>query len=123
MTVPSDLKYTSDHEWLKIDGDIATVGITEYAAEALGDIVYVDLAAVGITISAGDSCGEIESTKSVSDLFAPVDGEVIEINEAVVEDSGLINLEPFEGGWLIRVKITGNPDLLDAASYEELIGG
>lgn len=122
MIVPNNLKYTSDHEWLNIEGDIATVGITEYAAEALGDIVYVELPAVGTKVVSGSPCGEIESTKSVSDLFAPVDGEVVEINPAVVVDSALINLEPYTGGWLIRVKISGSGLFLEAAAYEELIG-
>lgn len=124
MTVPTHLKFTAEHEWLSIDGDIATVGITEYAAEALGDVVYVDLPAVGTSVTGGETCGEIESTKSVSDLYAPVDGEVVEINESVVADSSQVNLDPFGAGWLFRMRISGGEgDLLDAAAYLALIDG
>ncbi|MGV9350965.1 glycine cleavage system protein GcvH [Streptomyces spiralis] len=117
MSLPNDLKYTSDHEWIATDGDLSTVGITSYAANALGDVVYLDLPAIGTTIKAGDVCGEIESTKSVSDLFAPADGEVVEINDAAVTDPRLVNADPFGAGWLFRMRITGVPDLLDAATY------
>ncbi len=115
--------YTADHEWVALDGDIATVGITAFAGEALGDVVYVELPAVGTAITTGDACGEIESTKSVSDLFAPVDGEVVELNDAVVADPGLLNTDPYQAGWLLRIKVTGPTELLDAAAYEALIGG
>ena len=123
MTVPNELSYTADHEWVALDGDVATVGITAFAGEALGDVVYVELPAVGTTISTGDACGEIESTKSVSDLFAPVDGEVVELNDAVVADPDLLNTDPYQAGWLLRIKVTGQTKLLDAAAYEALIGG
>lgn len=123
MSLPSDLKYTRDHEWIGTDGELSTVGITAHAAEALGDVVYLDLPAVGTTIAVGDACGEIESTKSVSDLFAPADGEVVEINEAAVAAPGLVNTDPFGEGWLFRMRITGTPDLLDAAAYAALIEG
>ncbi|MFC9691127.1 glycine cleavage system protein GcvH [Kribbella sp. NPDC056951] len=123
MSVPSELNYTEDHEWVALDGDLATVGITAFAGEALGDVVYVDLPAVGSTILTGDACGEIESTKSVSDLFAPVDGEVVELNEAVVADPSLLNTDPYQAGWLLRIKVSGPTKLLDAAAYEALIGG
>jgi glycine cleavage system H protein len=123
MSVPTELHYTADHEWVALDGDIATVGITAFAGEALGDVVYVDLPAVGTAITTGDACGEIESTKSVSDLFAPVDGEVIELNDAVVADPGLLNTDPYQAGWLVRIKVTGPTNLLDAGAYEALIGG
>ncbi|MFB6721145.1 glycine cleavage system protein GcvH [Kribbella sp. NPDC056345] len=119
----TELQYTEDHEWVAIDGELATVGITAFAGEALGDVVYVDLPAVGSTVATGDACGEIESTKSVSDLFAPVDGEVVELNEAVVADPGLLNTDPYQAGWLLRIKVTGPTKLLDAAAYEALIGG
>ncbi|TDD57894.1 glycine cleavage system protein GcvH [Kribbella antibiotica] len=122
MPVPTELNYTADHEWVSIDGDIATVGITAFAGEALGDVVYVDLPAVGTAITTGDACGEIESTKSVSDLFAPLDGEVVELNEAVVADPGLLNTDPYQAGWLVRIKVTGPTNLLDAAAYQTLIG-
>ncbi|MFI5733606.1 glycine cleavage system protein GcvH [Kribbella sp. NPDC051587] len=123
MSVPTELHYTADHEWVALDGDVATVGITAFAGEALGDVVYVDLPAVGTAITTGDACGEIESTKSVSDLFAPVDGEVVELNEAVVVDPGLLNTDPYQAGWLVRIKVTGPTNLLDAGAYQALIGG
>ncbi|MFG2887681.1 glycine cleavage system protein GcvH [Streptomyces sp. NPDC048297] len=123
MSLPTDLKYTGDHEWIATDGDVSTVGVTAHAADALGDVVYLDLPAVGATISAGEACGEIESTKSVSDLFAPADGEVVEINEAAVADPGLVNSDPFGAGWLFRLRITGAPDLLDATAYAALTEG
>lgn len=122
MSVPSELKYTAEHEWLDLHGDVATVGITAFAADALGDVVYVDLPAVGTSITGGESCGEIESTKSVSELYAPADGEVVEVNDAVVDDPALLNNEPFKDGWLFRMKVSGSPELLDAAAYESLIG-
>src|SRR5262245_26275405 len=123
MSLPSDLKYTKDHEWIATDGEVSTVGVTAHAADALGDVVYLDLPAVGATIKAGDACGEIESTKSVSDLFAPADGEVLEINEAAVADPSLVNTDPFGAGWLLRMRITGTPDLLDTAAYTALTEG
>lgn len=124
MSVPSHLHYTAEHEWLRLaDNDVATVGITAFAADALGDVVYVDLPAVGSKITAGESCGELESTKSVSDLFAPADGEVLEINDAVVDDPGLLNQDPFEQGWLFRMQISNRPDLLDADGYLALTRG
>ncbi|MFF7231189.1 glycine cleavage system protein GcvH [Streptomyces sioyaensis] len=123
MSLPPDLMYTSDHEWIASEGDLSTVGVTAHASDALGDVVYLDLPAVGTTIKAGDACGEIESTKSVSDLFAPADGEVVEINEAAVADPGLVNTEPFGAGWLFRMRIAGTPDLLDAAAYAALTAG
>lgn len=123
MSLPSDLKYTEDHEWIATDGEVSTVGVTAHAADALGDVVYLDLPAVGATIKAGDACGEIESTKSVSDLFAPADGEVLEINEAAVADPSLVNTDPFGAGWLFRMRITGTPDLLDTAAYTALTEG
>ena len=123
MSVPTNLKYTPEHEWLDIQGEVATVGVTAFAAEALGDVVYVELPAVGSSVIGGQSCGEIESTKSVSDLYAPVDGEVLEVNQAVVDDPGLLNTDPFEKGWLFRLKVTGTADLLDATAYVSLTGG
>ena len=120
MSVPNNLKYTAEHEWLLLDGDTATVGVTAFAADALGDVVYVELPAVGSTITAGQACGEIESTKSVSDLFAPADGEVLETNQAVVDNPGLLNTDPFDKGWLVRIKVTNAENLLDADSYRAL---
>ncbi|GAB7006390.1 glycine cleavage system protein GcvH [Nocardioides sp. AN3] len=122
MTIPADLTYTAEHEWLLIDGDIATVGVTAYAADALGDVVYLDLPQLGATLTAGEACGEIESTKSVSDLFAPANGEVTEINKEAVDDPSLVNLEPFGRGWLFRMTITGTLEGLDSTAYQALIG-
>ena len=123
MSLPSDLSYTSDHEWIAADGDVSTVGITAHAAEALGDVVFLSLPAVGSTIAAGEPCGEIESTKSVSDLFAPADGEVLEVNEAAIADPAAVNRDPFGEGWLYRMRITKDVDLLDATAYAALIEG
>ena len=121
MTDPSaDLKYTAEHEWVAVDGDVATVGITAYAAEKLGDVVYVDLPKQGSSVATGKVVGEIESTKSVGELFAPVDGEVVESNQAVVDDPTLVNSDPFGAGWLIKVRFTELPELLTAAQYAEL---
>ena len=121
MTEPAaDLKYTAEHEWVAVDGDVATVGITAYAAEKLGDVVYVDLPKQGSNVATGKVVGEIESTKSVGELFAPVDGEVVESNQAVVDDPTLVNSDPFGAGWLIKVKFTELPELLTAAQYAEL---
>lgn len=120
MSNPQQLRYSKEHEWLSAadqDG-VSTIGITEYAANALGDVVYVQLPDVGSTVAAGETCGELESTKSVSDLYAPVSGEVTEINEDVVNDPALVNSAPFEGGWLFKVKVTDEPDdLLSAEEY------
>ena len=121
MSNPTHLQYSAEHEWVALDGDTARVGVTAYAAEALGDIVYVDLPAVGDTVTAGETCGELESTKSVSDLYSPVTGEVVEVNEDVDGDPGLVNSDPFGRGWLLVVKVTETVDLLDAAAYDALL--
>jgi glycine cleavage system H protein len=115
--------FTKDHEWVTVDGDVATVGITTYAADKLGDVVYVDLPAVGASVAAGRVVGEIESTKSVGELFAPVDGEVVERNDAVVDDPSMVNADPMGAAWLIKVKFTELPALLSATEYEELTQG
>jgi glycine cleavage system H protein len=123
MTDLTALKYTPEHEWIALDGDVATVGVTDYAADQLGDVVYVDLPAVGTAITAGQVFGEIESTKSVSELYAPVDGEVIEVNGDVDADPAVVNSDAF-AAWLIRVRITGEPaGLLDREAYLGLTGG
>ncbi|HEX4830787.1 MAG TPA: glycine cleavage system protein GcvH [Trebonia sp.] len=123
MSVPAELHYTQEHEWVSIDGDIATVGITEFAANSLGDVVFVSLPAVDATVAASDTCGEVESTKSVSDLFSPVDGVVTETNDELDDDPGLVNTEPYGAGWMFRVRL-GAPGvpagLLSAAEYEDL---
>lgn len=121
MTEPAaDLRYTAEHEWVAVDGDIATVGITAYAAEKLGDVVYVDLPKAGTALAAGTVVGEIESTKSVGELFAPVDGEVVESNQAVLDDPTLVNSDPFGAGWLVKVRFAQLPELLTADEYAKL---
>lgn len=130
MTDLTALKYTPEHEWIALDGPgggsegiVATVGVTDFAAEQLGDVVYVDLPAVGSTVTAGQVFGEIESTKSVSELYAPVDGEVVEVNADVEADPALVNADAY-AAWLIRVRIAGEPEgLLDRAAYAALTGG
>ncbi|GAA2917088.1 glycine cleavage system protein GcvH [Streptomyces mexicanus] len=120
MSNPQQLRYSKEHEWLSAadDNGVSTVGITEFAANALGDVVYAQLPEVGSTVTAGETCGELESTKSVSDLYSPVTGEVTEINEDVVNDPSLVNSAPFEGGWLFKVRVTEEPaDLLSADEY------
>jgi glycine cleavage system H protein len=123
MANPADLHYTKEHEWLKVDGDVATIGITAYAADKLGDVVFVDLPKVGARTTYMKICGEIESTKSVGELYSPVDGEVVEINSAVVGSPELVNQDAFGGGWLIKVRFDALPaDLLSAADYDALTG-
>ena len=120
MDILKDRKYSSDHEWIVVEGDEATIGITEYAQDALGEVVYVDLPSEGDTFEAGDTFGEVESVKSVSELFMPVAGEVIAINDALDDAPETINEDPYENGWMIRITMT-NPDdlasLLDADQY------
>ncbi|MEU8981728.1 glycine cleavage system protein GcvH [Streptomyces sp. NPDC048309] len=125
MSNPQQLRYSKEHEWLSVAEDgVSTVGITEFAANALGDVVYAQLPEVGSTVTAGESCGELESTKSVSDLYAPVDGEIVEINQDVVDDPALVNSAPFEGGWLFKVRVTEEPaDLLSADEYVAFTAG
>ncbi|GAA2273018.1 glycine cleavage system H protein [Streptomyces ruber] len=125
MSNPQQLRYSKEHEWLSDAEDgVATVGITEFAANALGDVVYAQLPDVGSTVTAGETCGELESTKSVSDLYAPVTGEVTEINEDVVSDPSLVNSAPFEGGWLFKVRVAEEPeDLLTADEYAAFSAG
>ena len=121
--VPGDLHYTSDHEWVKIDGDVITVGITRYAADALGDVVYVDHPAVGSSHQKGAIVGEVESTKSVGEIFSPASGDIVETNQAVVDAPETINADPYGEGWLFRMKTEGVDGLMDAAAYTDLIGG
>ena len=125
MAVPVDRRYTAEHEWVRLDGDTATVGITEYAAEKLGDVVFVDLPQPGSEAAEGSVVGEIESTKSVGELFAPVTGEVVEANDAVASSPELVNSDPYGEGWLIRVRVAEPArleELLDATAYAALIG-
>jgi glycine cleavage system H protein len=121
--VPGDLRYTSDHEWVKIDGDVITVGITRYAADALGDVVYVDHPAVGSSHQKGAIVGEVESTKSVGEIFSPATGDIVETNQAVVGAPETINADPYGEGWLFRMKTGDIDELMDAAAYTDLIGG
>lgn len=125
MTDLNSLKYTAEHEWVALDGDIATVGITDYAAEKLGDVVFVELPAVGSDVSASTVVGEIESTKSVGELYAPLTGEVVEANDAVVDDPSLVNGDPFGAGWLVKLRVDPSAvaDLLDRDAYVALTGG
>ncbi|WP_431218339.1 glycine cleavage system protein GcvH [Leifsonia xyli] len=123
MAAERDLKYTPEHEWLLVEGDVATVGITSYAAEKLGDVVFVELPEEGSDVTAGRVVGEIESTKSVGELFAPVDGVVAEANSAVVDAPELVNSDPFGDGWLVKVRFTELPDnLLSFDEYAALTG-
>jgi len=126
MTVPDELRYTREHEWVAVTGATASVGITDYAQNALGDVVYVSVPQPGSKVSAGEPCGEVESTKSVSDIFAPVDGEVTEVNPELEENPGLVNADPYGAGWLFKVVLPAAdselpPSLLSAADYTELI--
>lgn len=122
MADKTELQYTAEHEWVLVDGDVATVGITAYAAEKLGDVVFVELPDVGSTVASGTVIGEIESTKSVGELFAPVDGTVTDTNAAVIESPELVNSDPFGAGWLIKVSFTELPTLLSYAEYTAIIG-
>ena len=122
MADATTLQYTAEHEWVLVDGDTATVGITAYAAEKLGDVVFVELPKVGSDVASGTVVGEIESTKSVGELFAPVNGTVAEANDAVVSDPSLVNSDPFGDGWLIKVTFTELPTLMSYDEYTALVG-
>jgi glycine cleavage system H protein len=125
MTFPEHLRYTKDHEWIRIEGEIGVVGITDYAQSELGDIVFVELPTAGKKVKQGESFGTVEAVKAVSDLYAPVSGEVIEVNPAVEKTPELINKEPYEGGWMIKIKMSNAGEannLLDAKKYRELVG-
>ena len=121
--VPQDLRYTKDHEWVRVDGDVATIGVTDYAASQLGDVVFVDLPAVGRAVDQFATFGVVESVKAVSDLYAPVSGEITDVNAELGGKPELVNSDPFGDGWMIRVKVAEPgqlADLLDAAGYEQL---
>ena len=124
MNFPEELKYTKDHEWVKIDGDIATIGITEFAQRELGDVVFVEVETVGETIELGEVFGTVEAVKTVSDLFMPLTGEITEFNEELEASPELVNEDPYGAGWMIKVKIEGElpSDLLSAEDYSELVG-
>lgn len=125
MNIPEDLRYTSDHEWIRTEESGLRIGITDYAQDALGDVVFVELPAVGSTVELGGSMGEVESTKSVSDIFAPVSGTVIEVNEALDGAPGRLNEDPYGEGWLCVIEASDASqldELLDAAAYQALTG-
>ncbi len=125
MNIPQNFKYSNDHEWVKVDGDIATIGITDYAQKELGDIVYVEVEVIGETLSANETFGTIEAVKTVADMLMPVGGEVLEKNEALADKPELINTNPFDQGWIIKVKMNNKNDLnalLSPEDYSKLIG-
>jgi glycine cleavage system H protein len=124
MELPSDRHYTKDHEWIKVDGDVATVGITEFAQSELGDVTYIEVPAVGAHLAKGDAFGVVESVKAVSDVYAPVTGEVVEVNTALADAPETVNASPYDGAWMIKLRVA-NPaelgELLDAAGYERVV--
>lgn len=125
MNFPKELKYTKDHEWVKIEDGVATIGITEFAQRELGDIVYVEVETVGETIATGEVFGTVEAVKTVSDLFMPLEGEIIEFNEELESSPELVNESPYEEGWMIKVKIIGeisDAELLSPEDYSALVG-
>jgi glycine cleavage system H protein len=120
MNIPAELKYTKDHEWVKLEGDIATIGITEFAQSELGDIVYVEIETVGETLAQEEVFGSVEAVKTVSDLFLPMAGEIIEFNEALESSPELVNSDPYGAGWMVKVRVSDASEfegLLDAAAY------
>ena len=124
MNIPSELKYTKDHEWVKIDGEIATIGITDFAQQELGDIVYIEIESIGETLDAEEVFGTVEAVKTVSDLFMPLSGEVLEFNAALEDTPESVNDDPYKSGWMIKVKIEDPSqisDLLDFDAYQQLI--
>lgn len=126
MNIPAELKYTKDHEWIKIENNVATVGITDFAQGELGDIVYVDVDTLDDTVEEGDVFGSVEAVKTVSDLFMPLTGEVIEFNDELENDPELVNTDPYNKGWMIKIEISDASqidDLLDAEAYKNLISG
>lgn len=126
MNVPGELRYSSDHEWIRVDGSRVIIGITDYAQDALGDVVYVQLPDVGTKVSAGATFSEVESTKSVSDVYAPVSGTVVEVNGALTGTPELLNSDPYGAGWVCVIEVSNPAEidtLLDAAGYQSLISG
>lgn len=124
--VPSDLKYAKSHEWVRVSGDTATVGITDHAQAELTDIVFVELPAAGRKVKAGEACAVVESVKTASDIYSPVSGEIVEINQAVVDNPALVNSEPDSGGWFYKIKLSNPAELsalLSPADYQKQIGG
>lgn len=124
--VPADLKYAKTHEWVRVSGDTATIGITDHAQHELTDVVFVELPPLGRKVKAGEACAVVESVKTASDIYSPVSGEVIEINDSTVKDPSLVNSQPYAGGWLFKVKLSTPAEtdsLLSAAAYQAQIGG
>ena len=124
MNIPAELKYTKDHEWAKIEGDMVTIGITDYAQGELGDVVFVELPAEGDTVEKGNSFGTIEAVKAVADLFSPVSGEVAEVNSLLEDAPETVNKDPYGDGWMVKIKLSDTTELdelLDAGAYEDLI--
>lgn len=125
MSIPAELKYTKDHEWVRIEGNIAVVGITDFAQGELGDIVFVDIDSVGDELNAGDVFGSVEAVKTVSDLYLPISGKVVEFNEELEDEPELVNTDPYGRGWIIKLEIAAGADqseLLSAEQYNEVIG-
>ena len=125
MNIPSDLKYTKDHEWIKLDGDIATVGITDFAQSELGDIVYVEVETLDETLDKDEVFGTVEAVKTVSDLFLPLSGEIIEFNEALEDAPEKVNSDPYGEGWMVKIKVSDTSEvdgLLSAEAYKEIVG-
>ena len=125
MTVPSNLKYSKEHEWVKVEGNTAIIGITDFAQNELGDIVFVELPEVDDEVSEGDTFGSVESVKTVSELYSPVSGKVIEVNESLEDEPEAVNESPYENAWMVKVELTDESELdalLDAAGYEAMIG-
>ena len=121
MNIPDDLKYSEDHEWVRVEGNVATVGITDYAQDALGDIVFVELPEVGAATKTGETLSEVESTKSVSDIFAPLTGTITEVNDALDGDPAVVNSDPYGAGWMFKVEMS-NPEEVDALMTAEAYG-
>ena len=125
MNIPNELKYTKDHEWISIDGEIATVGITDFAQRELGDIVYVDIERLGEKTEIEEVFGSVEAVKTVSDLFMPITGKIVEVNESLNDDPENVNSNPYESGWMVKIELSANAEtdsLLDSKSYIEMIG-
>jgi glycine cleavage system H protein len=126
MNIPAELRYSSDHEWVRIDGATATIGITEYAQDALGDVVFVEMPEAGLAVAAGDSFSEVESTKSVSDIYAPITGSIAEVNTELESQPELLNSDPYGAGWICRIEISDPSELdglMDAEAYRALTEG
>lgn len=126
MNIPPELRYSSDHEWVRLEGTVVTIGITEFAQDALGDVVFVDLPDRGLAVTLGDSFSEVESTKSVSDIYAPVTGSIIEVNDALESQPELLNSDPYGDGWICRIEVADPSQLdglLDADGYRALTEG